>query len=337
MTYGPGHASGTAGALVPGTLARYLPFGDWRAQPSADLTDIGFTGHKSNNVGSNDIGLIYMNARYYVPGVNRFASADSIVPNPVNPQSLNRYSYGLNSPLRFTDPAGHRECEFDDYCGPIPQSPSPPLPSGIVNRPVSNRILQRYDVTTPEFMIPVHTDLSNPYNPVLYDYEIAAFSLYQEQSGLHPANSIYRNLDDHREFFAKYGIMDAIALVQAMVNRQANDDRYDDIFHQLIQGDEFQNQFAYSDAEINTESEIYEDFLLIAYIVVELNGIPDLIGGRDFYNHRDLTSYRNNEVIWPSGEGCCLDRAAFGFDSGTKDLVLTDRSVDYALQVSTIH
>ena len=33
--------------------------------------------------------------------------ADSIVPNPGNPQSLNRYTYGLNNPLRYTDRSGH--------------------------------------------------------------------------------------------------------------------------------------------------------------------------------------------------------------------------------------
>ncbi len=48
-----------------------------------------------------------MNARFYVPGLGRFLSADTIVPDPANPQSFNRYSYVLNSPLKFTDPTGH--------------------------------------------------------------------------------------------------------------------------------------------------------------------------------------------------------------------------------------
>ena len=34
--------------------------------------------------------------------------ADTIVPNPANPQSLNRFSYVLNNPVRYTDPTGHR-------------------------------------------------------------------------------------------------------------------------------------------------------------------------------------------------------------------------------------
>ncbi len=47
-----------------------------------------------------------------MPGIGRFASADTIVPNPASPQSFNRYSYVLNSPLNFTDPTGH--CATDD-------------------------------------------------------------------------------------------------------------------------------------------------------------------------------------------------------------------------------
>ena len=41
------------------------------------------------------------------PYINRFLSADTIVPSYANPQSLNRYSYGLNNPSRYTDPSGH--------------------------------------------------------------------------------------------------------------------------------------------------------------------------------------------------------------------------------------
>jgi RHS repeat-associated protein len=65
---------------------------------------MGYTGHRHNNLGSapDDIGLIYMNARWYLPGLGRFISADTLIPDPANPQSYNRYSYVLNSPMTHT-------------------------------------------------------------------------------------------------------------------------------------------------------------------------------------------------------------------------------------------
>ena len=57
-----------------------------------------------------------MNARFYVPGIGRFASADTIVPDSANPQSFNRYSYVENRPINFSDPTGH--CKNGRGTGP---------------------------------------------------------------------------------------------------------------------------------------------------------------------------------------------------------------------------
>jgi len=88
-------AGATAGALVTGSTTRYDPFGTMTTAPATNpaISSHGFTGHRMNNTGVNDLGLIYMNARYYLPEVGRFVSPDSIVPEPGNPQSYNRYSY----------------------------------------------------------------------------------------------------------------------------------------------------------------------------------------------------------------------------------------------------
>lgn len=48
-----------------------------------------------------------MNARYYGSNTNRWLSPDTIVPDPANPQSFNRYSYGYNNPVKYSDPSGH--------------------------------------------------------------------------------------------------------------------------------------------------------------------------------------------------------------------------------------
>jgi len=39
--------------------------------------------------------------------LGRFLSADTIVPSPGNPQSLNRYAYVNNNPVKYIDPSGH--------------------------------------------------------------------------------------------------------------------------------------------------------------------------------------------------------------------------------------
>jgi len=50
---------------------------------------------------------MYYVARWYDPQVGRFLSPDSIVPEPGNPQGLNRFSYVNNNPTRYTDASGH--------------------------------------------------------------------------------------------------------------------------------------------------------------------------------------------------------------------------------------
>jgi hypothetical protein len=48
-----------------------------------------------------------MGARYYDPKLARFVSADTIVPLPFYPQSLNRYSFTLNNPIVIRELNGH--------------------------------------------------------------------------------------------------------------------------------------------------------------------------------------------------------------------------------------
>ena len=55
-----------------------------------------------------------MGARWYSPLLGHFLSADSIVPRPGDPQSLNRYAYTRNSPITRVDPNGHADCAAGD-------------------------------------------------------------------------------------------------------------------------------------------------------------------------------------------------------------------------------
>ncbi|MCL4872070.1 MAG: RHS repeat-associated core domain-containing protein, partial [Anaerolineae bacterium] len=117
------------GSPVPGTTAHYLPYGDYRgnAPTATPLTERGYTGHHENR----EIGLTYMNARFYSPATGRFLTADTLIPSPANPQSHNRYSYVLGNALRYTDPTGHMACgdPSDPLCLPPPSPPPPPAPT----------------------------------------------------------------------------------------------------------------------------------------------------------------------------------------------------------------
>jgi RHS repeat-associated protein len=97
---------GAAGTIV----SRFDPFGarlgagtppDLHAvTPVSDVT-VGFTGQE----GDDEFSLINMNGRIYDPETARFITADPFV-GDVGSQGLNRFSYALNSPLKYTDPTG---------------------------------------------------------------------------------------------------------------------------------------------------------------------------------------------------------------------------------------
>ena len=88
---------------------RYKPYGEDRDTGSSLNTDRKFTGQTEDEAA----GLYWYASRAYDAAIGRFVSPDSIVPAPGNPQSLNRYSYVYNNPLKYTDPTGHSAEWFD--------------------------------------------------------------------------------------------------------------------------------------------------------------------------------------------------------------------------------
>ncbi|MEW6221667.1 MAG: RHS repeat-associated core domain-containing protein, partial [Thermodesulfobacteriota bacterium] len=97
------------GALVE--KGSYMPFGverDVANSGSAYASAISVSSYTyTDQERDSESGLYNYNARLYDPMTGRFLSADSIVPRPGDPQSLNRYSYCLNNPLAYVDPSGH--------------------------------------------------------------------------------------------------------------------------------------------------------------------------------------------------------------------------------------
>jgi RHS repeat-associated protein len=81
--------------------AKYYPFGSLRSG-GLELSDRAFTGQQDEGGG---FGLYDYGARFYSSIIGRFVSADPIG-GQGDPQTIDRYSYVRNNPLRNIDPTG---------------------------------------------------------------------------------------------------------------------------------------------------------------------------------------------------------------------------------------
>ncbi len=87
-----------------GNVVEQTTYDEWgNVQTGGTQTKYQYTGQEKDA----DTNLNYYNARYYDPQTKHFTQPDDIIPNIYDPQSLNRYSYVKNNPLRYTDPSGH--------------------------------------------------------------------------------------------------------------------------------------------------------------------------------------------------------------------------------------
>ncbi len=96
----------------------YFPFGTERAVGSpqgtydfdAAFPDVFYTF--TDQEVDDELGLYNFKARLYDPLLGGFISPDSIVPDPADPQALNRYAYCRNNPLLYKDPSGRAFTPF---------------------------------------------------------------------------------------------------------------------------------------------------------------------------------------------------------------------------------
>jgi len=88
----------------------YNPFGKINSDSGSVKVSHLYTGQELDA----ETGLYNYNARLYDSESGRFVTPDTIVPDPANPQSLNRYSYALNNPIRLFDPTGNYTEYRDD-------------------------------------------------------------------------------------------------------------------------------------------------------------------------------------------------------------------------------
>ncbi|MCV2886487.1 RHS repeat-associated core domain-containing protein [Aestuariibacter sp. AA17] len=81
----------------PGGTQNHRPYG---SSIEGEADDIGYTGRKFDT----DLGLSYMQARYYDPVIGRFYSNDPV--GFINVHTFNRYAYANNNPYKYVDPDG---------------------------------------------------------------------------------------------------------------------------------------------------------------------------------------------------------------------------------------
>jgi RHS repeat-associated protein len=100
--------------LNSNTELRYFPYSAARYDTLNQQTIHRYTGQRIET----STGLYDYGARWYDPAIGRFLAADTIVPDPGDPQALNRYAYVLNNPVRYTDSTGmFSEDQIMQYLG----------------------------------------------------------------------------------------------------------------------------------------------------------------------------------------------------------------------------
>jgi RHS repeat-associated protein len=104
--YHTNHLGSTMLANTSGDGVTSLGFENTNYHPYGESTgsapEFAFTGQRF----LAGIGLYHFGARWYDAAMGRFLQPDPLVPEPFNPQSLNRYSYALNDPVNRVDPTG---------------------------------------------------------------------------------------------------------------------------------------------------------------------------------------------------------------------------------------
>ncbi|MDI7186105.1 polymorphic toxin type 10 domain-containing protein [Leptospira santarosai] len=82
---------------------QYQPYGETFVQRG----DLNFSPKYNSQELDRESGFYFYNARYYDPGIARFTSADTLIPDEYNSQGWNRFAYVYNNPIGAKDPTGH--------------------------------------------------------------------------------------------------------------------------------------------------------------------------------------------------------------------------------------
>jgi RHS repeat-associated protein len=149
---------------------RYYPWGTERYNSGTTPTTYHFTGQRLESA----LGLYFYGERWYDPYLNRWIQPDTIIPDPNNSQSYDRYAYSYGNPVKYIDPSGHKACEGWDAMGgcitegemgkpkttiPLPSTP----PDSLLNPGYEWELVTQGGITT-SYNTPSAPDLFNGSN-----------------------------------------------------------------------------------------------------------------------------------------------------------------------------
>ncbi|MBX3329343.1 MAG: hypothetical protein KF722_02995 [Nitrospira sp.] len=172
--YWHGDHLGSSSVITDSTGAKaqaltYSPYGGVRTNQSFTTPAIDVPYKYTGKEFDYSTDFYYYESRYYDPWFGRFISPDTIVPDPLNPQDFNRYSYARNSPPNYIDPTGYcslnpfrrgpdscydRFFNWDNWRNwfrdPVrPNQPNPPTPVRPPDRPKVDLVIPEVRVTAP--------------------------------------------------------------------------------------------------------------------------------------------------------------------------------------------
>ena len=171
----------------------------------------------------------FYQSRYYDPLLGRFAQPDTIVPNPYDPISFDRYQYVRSNPLNFIDPSGHwevasaerrdRKADTDspmaDAIAAICQQMGCDCPNIGWTRVDAGFAENLFGYDPGIVILPYHIKPGGP--DERFPWEGAANVAYNEHRALHPYK--YGKTTKEYEFFLLHWIGDTAGIIQTMGNR----------------------------------------------------------------------------------------------------------------------
>jgi hypothetical protein len=172
-----------------------------------------------------------MGARQYDARLGRWISADTIIPDPANPQTFNRYAYVYNNPVVYVDPDGHKGRPLHDHDGGGLLDESalpPPIPREALSSDLSDSDYRFVEATRHAYALYWSDPLKYSKNHLVWDYARCYIALSAYDGKHHDYTMPYYDPGDisEEEFWNAVlanspELLEIVIMVAAMVSGKA--------------------------------------------------------------------------------------------------------------------